>query len=52
MVNLFKKSFIYLALTLLVLVSISVESASAAETVDYEEGITNLNNTPELKIVL
>ena len=31
----------------LALVSFSVESASAAEGVDYEEGVTNLNNTPE-----
>lgn len=47
MVNMFKKGFIYLALMLLVLVSVSIESASAAEVVDYEEGVTNLNNTPE-----
>lgn len=52
MVNLLKKSFIYLALTLFVLVSISVESASAAEEVDYEEGVTNLNNTPENSAVI
>ncbi len=47
MVNLFKKGFIYLALTLIILVSINIESASAAEVVDYEEGVTNLNNTLE-----
>ncbi|MFB7157412.1 Ig-like domain-containing protein [Lysinibacillus sp. NPDC056232] len=47
MVNMFKKSFIYLALMLLVLVSFSIGSASAAEGVDYEEGVSNLNNTPE-----
>ncbi|WP_338651557.1 Ig-like domain-containing protein [Lysinibacillus sp. Y5S-8] len=47
MVNLFKKSFIYLTLVLLVLVSFSVESASAAEVIDYEEGVTNLNNAPK-----
>jgi len=51
-VNLFKKGFIYLALTLLVLVSINFESASAAEEVDYEEGVTNLNNTPENSAVV
>jgi len=51
-VNLFKKGFIYLALMLLVLVSFSVESASAAEAVDYEEGVTNLNNTPENSAVV
>ncbi|MGE7113158.1 Ig-like domain-containing protein [Lysinibacillus sp. NPDC047702] len=47
MINSFKRGFIFLALTLLVLVSISVENASAADIVDYEEGVTNLNNTPE-----
>ncbi|WP_431808239.1 Ig-like domain-containing protein [Lysinibacillus sphaericus] len=47
MINLFKKGFIYLTLMVLALVSFSVESASAAEGVDYEEGVTNLNNTPE-----
>ncbi|MFJ7951783.1 Ig-like domain-containing protein [Lysinibacillus sp. NPDC096418] len=47
MVNLFKKGFIYLTLILLVIGSFSMESASAAEAVDYEEGVTNLNNTPE-----
>ncbi|MGE7021973.1 Ig-like domain-containing protein [Solibacillus cecembensis] len=47
MINSFKKGFIYLALTLLVLVGISFESASAAEVVDYKEGVNNLNNTPE-----
>ncbi|MGE7093567.1 Ig-like domain-containing protein [Lysinibacillus sp. NPDC048646] len=52
MINLFKKGFIYLALTLLVLVSISFENASAAETVDYEEGVINLNNTPENSAVV
>ncbi|WP_324730285.1 Ig-like domain-containing protein [Lysinibacillus fusiformis] len=52
MVNLLKKSFIYLTLVLLALVSFSVESASAAEAVDYEEGVTNLNNTPENSAVI
>lgn len=52
MVNMFKKGFIYLALMLLVLVNISVESASAAEVIDYEEGVTNLNNTPENSAVV
>ncbi|WP_342530099.1 Ig-like domain-containing protein [Lysinibacillus sp. FSL M8-0216] len=52
MVNFFKKSLIYLALMLLVLVSFNVESASAAEVVDYEEGVTNLNNTPENSAVV
>lgn len=47
MINLFKKGFIYLTLMVLALVSISVESALAAEVVDYEEGVTNLNNTSE-----
>ncbi|WP_433596384.1 Ig-like domain-containing protein [Lysinibacillus xylanilyticus] len=50
MVNLSKKCFIYLALMLLVLVSF--ESASAAEVVDYEEGVSNLNNTPENSAVV
>lgn len=52
MSKLLKNGFIYLALTLFVLVSISVESASAAEEVDYEEGVTNLNNTPENSAVI
>lgn len=52
MVNLFKKSFIYLTLVLFVLVSFSVENASAAEVIDYEEGVTNLNNTPENSAVV
>lgn len=52
MANLFKKSFIYLALMLLVLGSFSMESASAAKTVDYEEGVTNLNNTAENSAVV
>ncbi|MDM5231498.1 Ig-like domain-containing protein [Lysinibacillus pakistanensis] len=52
MVNLFKKGFIYLTLMLLVLISVSVESASAAEAVDYEEGVSNLNNTPENSAVV
>jgi len=51
-VNLFKKGFIYLALMLFILGSLSVESASAAEAVDYEEGVTNLNNTPENSAVV
>lgn len=37
---------------LLVLGSFSMESASAAEAVDYEEGVTNLNNTPENSAVV
>ncbi len=52
MIKLLKNGFIYLALTLLVLVSISVESASAAEEIDYEEGVTNFNNTPENSAVV
>ncbi|WP_427108377.1 Ig-like domain-containing protein [Lysinibacillus xylanilyticus] len=51
MVNLFKKSFIYLALMLFVLISINVESASAAE-VDYIEGIYNFRNTPENSAII
>lgn len=47
-----KKSFIYLMLVLLSLVSFSVESASAAEVIDYEEGVTNFNNTPENSAVV
>ncbi|MGE7091108.1 Ig-like domain-containing protein [Lysinibacillus sp. NPDC048646] len=49
---LFKKGFIYLALMLFVLISFNVERASAAEAVDYEEGVTNLNNTPENSAVV
>ncbi|OXS67574.1 cell adhesion protein [Lysinibacillus sp. KCTC 33748] len=37
---------------LLVLVSFNVESASATEVVDYEEGVTNLNNTPDNSAVV
>ncbi|MFY0521276.1 Ig-like domain-containing protein [Lysinibacillus sp. UGB7] len=51
MKKLFKNSFIYLALMLFVLISMNVESASA-EKVDYEEGVTNLNNTPENSAVV
>jgi len=51
-VNMFKKGFIYLALMLLVLFNFSMESASASEAVDYEEGVTNLNNTPENSAVI
>ncbi|QPQ30962.1 Ig-like domain-containing protein [Lysinibacillus sp. JNUCC 51] len=47
MSKLLKKGFIYLAFILVALVSISIENASAAEVVDYEEGVTNLNNTLE-----
>lgn len=47
MINLLKKSFIYLALIMLALVSIGIENASAAEVVDYEKGVTNLNNNLE-----
>ncbi|WP_107949987.1 Ig-like domain-containing protein [Lysinibacillus parviboronicapiens] len=50
--NLFKRGFIYLALMLFVLISFNVESASAAEVVDYEEGVTNLNNTPENSAII
>ncbi|MFJ7662375.1 Ig-like domain-containing protein [Lysinibacillus sp. NPDC097162] len=52
MINLFKKGFIYLTLMVLVLVSVNVESALATEVVDYEEGVTNLNNTPENSAVV
>ena len=52
MINLFKKGSIYLTLILLVLISVNVESASAAEAVDYEEGVTNLNNTPENSAII
>lgn len=52
MSKLLKNSFIYLAFMLVALVSISVESASAAEVIDYEEGVTNLNNTPENSAVV
>ncbi|MFF5994300.1 Ig-like domain-containing protein [Lysinibacillus sp. KU-BSD001] len=51
MINLFKKSFIYLTLMLLVIVSVNVESAVAAE-VDYEEGVANFNNTPENSAII
>ncbi|UZM98440.1 hypothetical protein OL548_28005 [Lysinibacillus sp. MHQ-1] len=37
---------------LVALVSISIENAYAAEVVDYEEGVTNLNNTPENSAVI
>ncbi|MCY9547274.1 Ig-like domain-containing protein [Lysinibacillus xylanilyticus] len=47
MSKLFKNGFIYLVLMLLIFSSISIGSASAAERVDYEEGVTNLNNTLE-----
>ncbi|WP_244294800.1 Ig-like domain-containing protein [Lysinibacillus fusiformis] len=47
MSKLLKKSFIYLALIMLALVSIGIENASAAEVVDYEKGGTNLNNNLE-----
>lgn len=52
MSKLLKNSFIYLALILLLLVSISVESAQAEEEVDYEEGVSNLNNTPENSAII
>lgn len=52
MVDLLKRSFIYLMLVLLSLVSFSVESASATEVIDYEEGVTNLNNTTENSAVV
>ena len=52
MIKFFKNGFIYLALMLLVLGSFSTESASAAEAVDYEEGVSNLNNTPENSAVI
>ncbi|AVK86991.1 hypothetical protein C3943_13210 [Lysinibacillus sp. B2A1] len=37
---------------MLTLVSFNIESASAAEAEDYEEGVTNLNNTPENSAVV
>ncbi|WP_223555477.1 hypothetical protein [Lysinibacillus sphaericus] len=37
---------------LLIFSSISIGSASAAEVVDYEEGVTNLNNTPDNSAVV
>ncbi|MET4563335.1 uncharacterized protein YjdB [Lysinibacillus parviboronicapiens] len=49
---LFKKGFIYLALIMLTLVSFNVESASASEVIDFEEGVTNLNNTTENSAVI
>ncbi|MFJ6264252.1 Ig-like domain-containing protein [Lysinibacillus xylanilyticus] len=52
MSKLFKNGFIYLVLMLLIFSSISIESASAAEVVDYEEGVTNLNNTLENSAVV
>ena len=52
MINLFKKGFMFLALTLLIVVSINIESALATEVVDYEEGVTNFNNTPENSAVI
>ncbi len=52
MSKLLKKGFIYLAFMLVALVGISIENASAAEVVDYEEGVTNLNNTPENSAVV
>ncbi len=48
---LFKKGFIYLTLMLFVLISINVESASAAE-VDYVEGVSNFKNTPENSAII
>ncbi|MFF6013921.1 Ig-like domain-containing protein [Lysinibacillus fusiformis] len=52
MLRFIKNGFLYLALTLLTLVSFNIESASATEAVDYEEGVTNLNNTPENSAVV
>lgn len=52
MVKFFKNGFLYLALIMLTLVSFNIESASATEAVDYEEGVTNLNNTPENSAVI
>ncbi len=52
MSKLLKKGFIYIAFMLVALVGISIENASAAEVVDYEEGVTNLNNTPENSAVV
>lgn len=52
MLRFIKNGFLYLALILLTLVSLNVESASAAEGVDYEEGVTNLNNTTENSAVV
>ena len=52
MIKFFKNGFLYLALIMLTLVSFNIESAQAAEAVDYEEGVTNLNNTPENSAVI
>ena len=52
MSKLFKNGFIYLVLMLLIFSSFSIGSASAAEVVDYEEGVTNLNNTLENSAVV
>jgi len=51
-IRFFKNGFLYLALIMLTLVSFNIESAQAAEAVDYEEGVTNLNNTPENSAVV
>jgi len=51
-IKFFKNGFLYLALIMLTLVSFNIESASATEAVDYEEGVTNLNNTPENSAVI
>lgn len=51
MSKLLKNGFIYLVLMIL-FSSISIGSASAAEEVDYEEGVTNLNNTPENSAII
>ncbi|WP_445477957.1 Ig-like domain-containing protein [Lysinibacillus irui] len=52
MLRFIKNGFLYLAIILLTFVSFNVESASAAEEADYEEGVTNLNNTPENSAII
>lgn len=52
MIKFLKNGFLYLALIMLTLVSFNIESAQAVEAVDYEEGVTNLNNTPENSAVI
>lgn len=50
--KLFKNVFIYLTLLMLILISFNIDDAAAADIVDYEEGVTNLNNTPENSAVV
>lgn len=47
MFKLVNKIFIYLVLMLFVISNASAESVSADSELDYEEGVANLNNTPE-----